>query len=253
VSESDGDDDDVSLLEVAYAFPVTINATQIVSVALPTVDSGFFGVTYDTPNGNLPVTYANQILVFPGGPAIPPVTRPAGAGPAGTGGGAIVYPAQGTSFGSQPYVVAYSVGPYPITQGIPTYPDIAATAYLPTGVNETEATVFTSSTLGIQTAQSAFISWTYSLPAGVDPQANGAWIGLWPGTLVPYGVAPMAFAPVISSQSSGMSPMAGLMLSGNSQYVGALLTSGYDQDPTKLQLTAIAVVLLFTTGPPKAT
>ena len=235
------------MLDSGYEFSVTINQTEIVTLALPTTYSSFFGVAYETPNGNQPTQYANQLLVFTGGPGIPS-GLPAGSGAAAPNGGAFVYPAAGTSFGEQPYTCAYSVGPFSVSGSSGSYPNIAATLYLPGGVG-TQPTQLTSSQLGIQTAQTAFIVWTYSLPAGMNPTTNGAWIGLWYGTAAPYTDAPNFFAPVLGSSSSGLTPMPGLQMAGKSQYTAALFTSGYSATASLLKQTAIATVIVLTTGP----
>jgi hypothetical protein len=243
-----GDDD--LLFDGGYTFTVTINDSQIVTMNVPTVYSGFFGAAYDTPNGNQPTTYGNQLLVFAGGPLVPVDALPAGSAPASPGGGGYVFPAKGTSFTSQPYVCAYSVGPFSVAGGKGRYPNIAAAAYLPGGVGGTQPIQLTPSALGIQTAQTAFITWSYTLPGGVDPSANGAWIGLWYGLVSPYTVPPDFFAPIFGSASSGLSPMPGIRLTGKQNYVGALFTSGYNQSKAHLQQTAIAAVIFFTLGPP---
>lgn len=245
-----GDDADL-LLDGGYAFSVTISDSQPVTMTVPTVYSGFFGVAYDTPNGNQPAAYDNQLLVFAGGPPLPLDVLPAGSSPAASGGGAFVYPAKGTSFTSQPYVCAYSVGPFSVANGKGHYPNIAAAAYLPGGVGGTEPVQSTPSALGIQTAQTAFITWSYTLPSGVNPSANGAWIGLWYGLVSPYDVPPNFFAPIIGSDSTGLSPMPGLRLSGNMDYAGALFTSGYNASKSLLKQKAIAAAIYFSLGPPQ--
>jgi hypothetical protein len=236
---------------LAYQFEVTINETQIVTLNAPSLSSSFFGVTYDTPNGNLPAKYKNQILVFEGGPAVPADAYPVGSAAAGQD-GTYVFPDSGKTFASIPYVCAYSVGPFTKASGMENYPNIAATIFLPGGVGGTAPPVPMSSSLGIQTAQSPFITWSFTLPPGTNPTANGAWIGLWLGTMVPYGRRPDGFAPVYGTDNAGLSPMP-YHVTALTQYVGALFTSGYNADVTQLQLTAIAAVLLFTTGPAQKT
>ncbi len=243
--------DEELFLDVGYTFPVTIDSSQIVTVTAPTVYSSFFGLAYQTPNDNKVTAYTNQLLVFAGGPLLPIGALPAGSGPAAAGGGGYVFPAKGTSFSSQPYVCAYSVGPFAVSAGKGKYPNIAATAYLPGGVGETEPIQTTASALGIQTAQTAFITWSFALPSGVNPSTNEAWIGLWYGTVNPYLVAPNFFAPVYGSDSSGLTPMQGLRLSGDTDYTGALFTSGYSAVASGLRQTAVAAVIFFTLGPPQ--
>ncbi|HEY4440112.1 MAG TPA: hypothetical protein VGN14_06625 [Candidatus Elarobacter sp.] len=240
--------DDLILFEVAYRFDVTIDSTDVVKVTVPTVYSGYFGVSYDTPNGNRPAGYENQIVVFAGGPSVPAGALPVGSAPAQDAGSAFVVPTTG-QFSAQPYVVAYSVGPFTTAGGTGSYPNVAATAYLPGGVGGSQPIQLTKPALGIQAAQSGLISWTYSFPLGTNPQLNNAWIGLWDGTLSPYAFAPAFWAPVLGPQCTGLSPML-VRLSGNAQYVGALFTSGFNDDPSQLKRTAIAAVIAFTTGPP---
>jgi hypothetical protein len=237
-----------SLLDLGgFPLNVTIAETQVVTLTIATAYSSFFAAEHNTPNGNLPAAYGNQVLVFSGGPAIQP-GAPIGTQTADPNGGTIVMPASGT-FPASPLVCAYAVGP-PATAGGKTIYPIAASAYLPQGSGTTVPVKGVSPGLGIQAAHTAFIVWTYAFPAGVNPAGNGAWIALWEGTVVPYKTTPACAVAITQASSTGMAPMPGLMLSGNTQYVGALFASGYDADIHRLDLTAIAAVVLFSTGPP---
>jgi hypothetical protein len=180
---------------------------------------------------------------------VPVGAAPIASAPADSSGGTYVSPSQGSTFPAGPLLVAYSVGPFTVSGATGNCPNIAATAYLPGGVSGSQPIQKTSPALGIQTAQSAFITWSYSLPAGINPKQNGAWIGLWEGTVVPYDYPPAAYAAIPVPVNTGLSPMPAL-LAGKAQYVGALFTSGYNANPALLERTAIAAVVMFTTGPP---
>lgn len=224
------------------ALPFTITSTSSTTLSVNDIEQTFIAVSYAGPNGNNPSQYSNYLFVWQGGPSMP-IGQPAIQSAAAVQGGTSI-PGQ---YDAETYVVGYSVGPSVTTGGTTTYPNVSATAAIPADWDINKATYFTSN-LGITTVQTNFISFTYVLPTNVNPSQNGAWVGLWNGAVAPYEVPPIQAAPVTATSSSGSVAMTGLGVQPRGTYTAALFTSGYSTDPTKLDLTTIAVVIVFDTS-----
>jgi hypothetical protein len=231
----------MALTNVSLSF--SIISSQTTTLSIGDIEAGFIVTGSTTPNGNNPSGYGNTLFAWKG------VTVPFGQAPVASGA------ASGNlitgNFDAENYVVGYSVGPA-VTSGSPavtTYPNVAATAAIPANWNLNNVTYFGPS-LSISALQTSFISFTYSLPAGVNPSANGAYIALWNGNQSnPYGMAPANTAAITATTNQGAAPMTGLTtITPNGVYTAALFTSGYSSTPTSLNLTTIAYVIVFTTS-----
>jgi hypothetical protein len=188
---------------------------------------------FQTPNNNQPTTYGNLVAVWEGGPAIPFQNAIVGSGPATANredGTAYAIPVTGYKYFTTNYVIGYSAGPAATGGG---YPNIIASAYIPGGVGSTQPMQFFGSSLAFVQGQltPTSVVWLYTLPQGVDPAANNAFIGMWPGNVTnPYGSTPPITAAITNSgQSSGQVLMIGpqVTFAAGSQYTAALYTSGY--------------------------
>lgn len=239
--------------------PTTITQSFGISMSLTSVDQSLIAVSYATPNGNDPVANNNNLFVFQSqGPNVPYNQAPIASATAPVGSTPIM-PNAGQSFGANPYVIAYSVGPaVTITVGKTTqtlWPNIAATAYTPQGsgapLGPNNTPVYVSSSLAISSATTQYIIFNWVFPPGVNPTlptGSGAWIGVWNDQQMPYTTAPMAYAPITKPAPSGATAVTGLNLSGNSPYTAALFTSGYSSNPSNLPTGNIAYYIYFTTG-----
>jgi hypothetical protein len=213
----------------------------------------YINANYTTPASNQPAANNNMVFVFEGGPPLPSQNPAYGSGVCTgnqTQGNATAQPAS-KPFYSEDYVLAYSVGPSVTPKGgSATYPNVAATAYIPGGVGSGLPMQFFGSSLGFVAngVSPTAIQWAYQFVPGTNPVANGAFIGLWPSILSnPYGTAPVSVAQIFNAgQSSGSAIMGGLNLAIGSQYTAALFASGFPLTAGAAAPTAIVAWIQFT-------
>jgi len=225
---------------ISLAFNITNSSTTTVSVG--DIEAGYIAANANTPNGNNPSANGNAWFVWTGGAGVNFLSAPVATGAPGQ-------PVYG-NFDAETYVLAYSVGPSVTTGGtspVTTYPNIAATAYIPANWS-TPAITYFSPSLGINSVQTGMISFNYNLPQNINPKTNGAWIGLWTGTVIPYDATGGNAAPIMAGTAQGSAPMMGLTtITPGGTYTAALFTSGYSTNPANLVTTAVATVITFTT------
>jgi hypothetical protein len=229
--------------------PFSITNTQQTTLQIADIEAGFILASYGSPNGNNPTSFSNNLFVWVSqgvGTGVPWGQAPFASASATPGSGAINAPS-GSNYAANPYCVGYSVGPSVTTSGVTTYPNVCATAEIGGDWNLNNVQTFSAS-LGITAVQTAFISFTYTLPQGVNPSANGAWIGFWNGTVTTYNNMPNKAAPITQTTNAGQAAMTGLGLQPRGQYTAALFTSGYSTTPANLNLTTVATVIQFTTS-----
>ena len=188
---------------------------------------------FSSPNGNQPASYNNSAFVFQGGPALNLQNAPVGSGTVTQNlqNGNVVANPTGNPYFSTDYVMAFSVGPAvtPKGGGATTYPNIAASAYIPGGVGSGLPIQYYGSNLGFvpQGVTATSIQFTYQFIAGTTPQTNGAFVGLWYGTQNNvYTTTPTNVAQIFGKES-GTVIMPNLQLAVGQQYTAALYTSGY--------------------------
>lgn len=237
---------------ITFNSPV-VSLTQVIAAQY------YINANFQSPAGNAPVTNNNMVFVFEGGPPIVTSNSPVGSGTVqGTQqqGNATATPS-GDPFYSEDYVLAYSVGPAVTPKGgSTTYPNVAATVYLPGGVGSGEPMQFFGSALSFvpDGVSPTAIQWQYQFVPGTNPPGQSAFIGLWPSNLTtPYGATPAYTAPILNkNQSSGKAIMANLKLAIGSQYTAALYTSGYPLTPGAAPPNCIAAWMTFTLQAPSS-
>ncbi|MGH3709149.1 MAG: hypothetical protein ACRDRQ_13845 [Pseudonocardiaceae bacterium] len=229
--------------EEVASLPFKVTDSATVTLSVKKAENSSIEVGYKSPDGNRPVAYSNTLFVWAGGPNIPWNEKPVAN--AAVEQGDTIIPGK---YDPEKYVVGYSVGPSGNFGSKVTYPNVCATAAIPADRNLDKVT-YTSPNLGITSVQTNAISFTYVFPKGFNPQRSRSWIGLWEGQVNPYGSTSTPHtAPIDMSTSSGDSPMTDLkMIAPKKTYTAALFTSGYTNDPTKLNLTMIASVIVFNT------
>ncbi len=215
----------------------------------------YVSAAFQTPSANNPQANTNMAFVFEGGPPVPTGVQAFGSGQVSTSQttGTVVTAPTGNPFFSEDYVMVYSVGPSvtPKGGGATTYPNIAASAYIPGGVGSGEPIQYWGSALGFKPGgvNATSIQWHYTLVPGTDPSTTKAFVGLWNGLVSnnPYAVAPQYTAAIPNvNQYTGNIIMPGLQLSIGSQYTAALFTSGYPLTVGNPAPTCIAAWIQFT-------
>jgi hypothetical protein len=238
--------------------PVITFTAQAPALSQVIAQPYYINAAFASPTANNPSGYTNMAFVFEGGPQLPTGVAPVGSGSCQSGQitGNVTATPSGNPFYSEDYVMAFSVGPAVTPKGgSTTYPNIAATAYIPGGVGSGEPVQYWGSSLTFVAGgvSPTSIQWQYQLVPGTNPPANAAFIGLWNGLISnnPYAVAPDYTAPILNkNQSSGKSIMNGLQLSIGSQYTAALFTNGYPLTAGNAPPTNIAAWIQFTLSAP---
>jgi hypothetical protein len=218
----------------------------------------YINAAFASPSANNPTANSNMAFVFEGGPPVPSGVASVGSGVcAGTQiNGNVTATPSGNPFYSEDYVIAFSVGPSVTPKsGATTYPNLAASAYIPGGVGSGQPVQYWGSALDFTPGgvSPTSIQWTYTLVPGTNPPANGAFIGLWNGLVNnnPYATAPQFVAQILNAnQYTGSVIMNGLGLSIGSQYTAALFTSGYPLVVGAAPPTCIAAWIQFTLSAP---
>jgi hypothetical protein len=179
----------------------TIDAVQQTQLAtsFSIVGGGVAGnqVTYDfaTLPGNQPEQYQNTVFLWQTSAQAVPINTPPSSPPQQA---ATNQPDGSGIFNgllsSEPYLLAYAVGG--------SVQNIACTIAIPaSGSGE-----LTSSQPSVEVTNvgSTSVTIQYSVPEGMQPQANGDWFGIWQGSeSLLYSVPPIQFAAVGSNQFSG--------------------------------------------------
>jgi len=213
----------------------------------------FVQAAFTSPDGNFPAPNNNMVFVWDGGPNISATTAAGQGTVLGTlkDGTASASPTGGQNFFSSDYVMGYSVGPSGLgpDKKTVTYPNIAASIYIPGGVGSTQPTQAFGSSIDLVLSQvmATSLVFVYGFPPGTNPPVNGAFIGLWNQNLTsPYQTAPQVTVPLQApNQWTGQVFMPGLRLSSGMQYTAALYTSGYPLTAGATAPTTIAAWITF--------
>ncbi len=219
--------------------PFTITSRSNTTLSIAEVQQTFIATGYSGPDGNDPKAYSNWLFVWRGGPHVPFPQQPIASAAAEWESTAI-----SGQYSAEEYVVGYCVGPSVTTGTSPatvTYPNLTATATIPPDWNVNKATYFRSS-LGVTKVEDGLVAFSYSLPPGINPSHNGAWVALWDGAETPYDPEDpfMEAAPVTATSDSGSVALtgagtgSGVSIAPSGQYTAALFTSGYSTDPANL-------------------
>ncbi len=201
-------------------------------------------VDYNTLSGNMPQTYGNYLAIWQDNQGVIPYNQTAqNTTPVSgnTQAGSTTFPV--TSLNVNGYVVAFAVGKQ-LTAPAQTYGNACSTAFLPPGSGPV---IYTPGSLSYNSNGSNNLNLNYALPVGDMPSANGAWVGLWNGTLASYTSAPTAGAAAITSaSSSGVAFINGISLGRGATYTAALFTSGWNAStPAASVLTSMAATVTF--------
>lgn len=141
------------------------------------------------------------------------------------------------------YVMGYAVGDLLTGSDQQRYGNICATAYIPAGATSATSTFQPSLTLGDVLPN--LVTFTYTLPDGITPKTNGAWVGVWRAETASYTNPPQV-AMLISKNVSSASQVFNMDVGIGETYTLGLYMSGYSSTtPTQSDLTTLACSLTF--------
>jgi hypothetical protein len=239
----------------SVVLPYTIVQQSAIVITGAVLQSNNFTFDFTAPAGNLPGTQNNNMFLWTG-TNDPPTMVPWFSTPYssttlidGIQSGQI-NPPQGQTIPSNPYVMGYSVGPAVTTAGVTTYPNVCATAMIPSSWDPAKITYFQPS-IGLAGMATNSITFSYALPQGTVPSTNLTWIGFWRNVLPLYNIAsaPIGYALVNQPDSSGFQGFLFAQgLSPNTYYTAGLFTSGYAKTAGGLTTTALAATVSWLTG-----
>lgn len=244
------------LLEQSANLNFTIDSTQrITALQLIDAEQSYLAMQSTNPPGNPFKT--NNYYVFQtqqGAISIPPSGNALATAAANANGQTLI---NGT-YGDAPYLIVYSLNAASTSGGVTTYPDVAATAYIPgapVSPSQVSQIAYAQSSLGITSINGFLINFTFAFPPGFDPThgagtggAGSAWIGLWKGHVPPYSRPADAANPVNSTQNSGSTGFfSSFPIATSGPYTAALYTSGWSTTPSTLPTNNIAAWIYFNT------
>lgn len=175
---------------------------------------------YDTMPGNQPNAYGNTVFIWQTSQVFIPVsTQPAHSqivqSPQPNGSSVF----QGLSVSSEPYLVAFAVGN--------SVKNIVAAVFVPsTDSHQPPYDPVQAPSILVTNKGSTSVSFSYAMPAGMTPQADGDWVGLWQGQTeaVLYNMPPTWFVQLGSNNNAGNF---GINLSSGNIQRGVTYTLGY--------------------------
>ncbi|HVH81319.1 MAG TPA: hypothetical protein VM782_18105 [Stellaceae bacterium] len=241
----------------AAILPFTIVQTQYVGLTMSQITAAGFAADFIAPTGNMPGTQNDNAFLWVG-VSDPPTQVPWQQAPAAQATlndgqqAALILPSSGT-FPARAYVFAYSVGPAVTSSNVTTYPNVCATALIPSSWDLAKVT-YTNPSIGVVGLTTDIGTFSFSLPQGAVPSTNGAWIGIWRNVQPLYQPtgSPVAFAAVNQTDSQGNQPMYLNGLSPDTNYTAGLFTSGYARSAGNLVTSTLCATVSFQTGTPTA-
>jgi hypothetical protein len=179
--------------------------------------------------GNTPKTYGNYLVLWRNQNSIPyndPNDNEFQAIEINTSQGTEVF-SDVTIAPNVTYVVGYAVGPK-LVEPKQIWGNICTTGFY---VNDVDPVIYTEPSLYDLSVDADSISMKYLLPDGANPNANGAWIGVWESGQASYNTAPKWKARIGSTSNRGGAFINGMKIVIGQVYTVALFTSGFGAGP----------------------
>jgi hypothetical protein len=220
---------------------------QNVVVTVTSVTGTQISFTFHTPNGNLPSSFGNNIYIWQSGDQIPWQTTVRGQAisvntPDGSGS------FDRLSVTDSSYIIGYAVGPTDPTIKWSNYANVASSAFIPaigSSPNPPPPPPPKSSSLTILNLGPTSAVASFNFLDGFDPQSSGAWAGIWAGQSVSYYTPPLWSSQCLGNNNSGTVSFNNIQRTRGTYYTIGLYPTGYNADPTKLKVTALAYALTF--------
>lgn len=157
---------------------IQVNATDIL-------------LSYNTLPGNQPSSNANTVFIWQNSASIPYSIAPLAsqAVPGNSQSGSMVF--GNLTIQTKGYIIGYAVGP--------NVSNICSWAFVPAQGDGIQT--FQTSISVVPSPDAVLVNFT--TPDGNRPQANQHYVAIWQGSVVPYGVAPLAKANIGSDAAEG--------------------------------------------------
>ena len=222
----------------------THSITTSLKIDYVTADS--IGISYGTLPGNQPNSYGNYVAIWQNTNSIPWNTEPmqTQAITTNTQSGSTNF--HGLDLTKQSYIIGYAVGPELTDDSRQEQGNICSTAYVPEQSkkdNLEDSYVLFQPSLRVIFIGTNSLAVDYSLPSGVEPMSNGAWIGLWRSEQASYNNPPLASNNISIDAYSGTAVINDVNIGRGLTYTVGLFTSGWGggSKPNNQQPMACAV------------
>lgn len=221
---------------------LAVPAQQQLTTAFTIDPSGVTGTqitaTFDTMPGNQPNSNANTLFLWQTSTyAVPTSTTPLNTQPIASNTPNGSYTFTGLSVSTEAYLVGFGVGATPQTiVSLILIPAMGTGPAVPQSLN---------SSVTVTQITPNSIPFSYVMPSGQQPLANGDWVGLWEGQgeTVLYTTAPNWSGPINSNSSSGNSALnlaSGVIKRGTQYTLGYFKTGWATTNPKQTTLACSA-------------
>jgi len=218
------------------------SATTTLKITYVTAD--VIGVAYDTmPGGNQPNNYGNYVALWQNNNFIPwgsPVLKKQVID-TNTPQGDMNF--TGLDITNNSYIIGYAVGPDLSGDKKQKEGNICATAFIPAKGDAQSSDNFMPN-IFMQYIGTNSISVGFSLPSGLLPMTNGAWIGIWRAEQASYNNPPMAANYIQEDAGEGTAFINNITIGRGLTYTVGLFMSGWgggapssDQKPMACSVT----------------
>jgi hypothetical protein len=235
----------MSSINISQGAPLSTTSTQTTTITIPPggVSANQINFLFSTPNGNQPNASGDQIYIWQSGNQVPWATAALNSQPVTVntpqGDGSFT----GLNVTNLPYIIGFAVGPTQTIAGWTQYPNVVATAWVPP-IGDDNYQYFTPS---IKTAYVGTTSLTasYDFLSGFNPQAAGAWVGLWEGTAASYYSPPKWFSAINSTNNTGIASFNNILITRGTNYTLGLFPTGVNVTPANLILSRQCATFTF--------
>ena len=208
--------------ETLAAFENVIRKTFLF---INTMSADSIGLSYDTMPGNSPEEYKNFVALWQNQIQIPWNLAPLNRWPIPSNSQSGSMMADNLALTVNSYILGYAVGP--------EIGNICSTAFIPAGTFDPGKVILFQTSVSIVYISSTGVVVHYETPPGYEPGKNKNWIGIWIGSIVPYGEPPMKKVEVSGNTSVGDLAIDGIMLKRGTTY-----SVGYFTGPDQTNLAA---------------
>lgn len=226
--------------------PVGATASQTTTVTIPPggVLADQINFLFNTPNGNRPNDNSNTVFLWQSGDEVPwvidalddqPVTASTPQGDASF---------QNLSVTEQSYILGYAVGPVQKDAEWSKYSNVVATAFIPAG-GSGEYQYFSPS-VATTYVGSTSLTGAFNFLSGFNPEAAGAWVGIWEGTSASYTRQPKWVAPIKTGKNKGSVSINKITITRGTSYTLGLFPTGYLDTGAAQPLKNLCAVFTFT-------
>ncbi len=227
-----------------------VPAPQQVTINTTDVSANQISLKFDTPNGNQPSSYGNNVYIWQSGNQVPWSSDALNsqAITVNTPNGTVSF--NDLNVTTLSYIIGYAVGPIDQTSWT-KYPNVVASVFVPAIGNSAASAdasqngdVFQPS-VNVATFGATSLVANISLPPGFNPGASDTYVGIWEGETASYNQTPKWWQPATSSNASSTVSFNNIQILRGTTYTLALFATGYSDTASSLKQTAMAATYTF--------